>query len=630
LLAFKEDEAQMLESLRNFLSGKRVIVITALLAIPFVFLGSQSFGTTFASFGTVNGEPVSQMDVNLATSQVSQRLRSMYGEDFSLDDLDEEVSLGLIKNQIINDKTLLSQARALGLIVSEKAAKQEIINIESFQGENGFDQTLFESTIRTNGWTPEEYIELVRETMSLDTLVTAMGINAFPIESDIEALASMLETSRDIDFIKIDKNILVNEQEASLEEGQAFYENNPFLFLSKEQRDFSYIVLTEDAYKQQVQVPENYIDEAYTDYMNDVEGQVQNRISHLMIEKSNYESPAKAFETINNIYKSLESKEILFEDAVSQSSEDLVSKDMGGDLGLSSGDAFPQEFENAILSMKLDSISPIIELEDSLHILKLTEVIKPQIKTKTEMSETLLSELIDAEALALMQDDFLELESLVLEGASFNTLANAIDAPVQVTGLKDIESVELDGFVGISSSELFDASILPNKIEIFEGDESYAFVMLTQALQPSVQPFVDVADLAIQEVRTEKANLIMNDFANDAESIINGEKVLPSQNGFTLESFKGVKRFSSLLPPEIINSTFESSVGTLVSSEAFNGDRYWAKSFNESIPTIDELGESIEQYRDFYNESLSQQFSGFIDRAFKKGQKVRLENLTSN
>ena len=91
-------------------------------------------------------------------------------------------------------------------------------------------------------------------------------------------------------------------------------------------------------------------------------------------------------------------------------------KIIGGDLGLSSGDAFPEEFENAILSMKLDSISPIIELEDSLHILKLTEVIKPQIKTKTEMSETLLSELIDAEALALMQDDFLELESLVLEG----------------------------------------------------------------------------------------------------------------------------------------------------------------------------------------------------------------------
>ena len=620
----------MLESLRNFLSGKRVIVITALLAIPFVFLGSQSFGTTFASFGTVNGEPVSQMDVNLATSQVEQRLQSMYGEEFSLDDLDEEVSLGLIKNEIINQKTLLSHARKLGLIVSEKTAKKEIINIESFQGENGFDQILFESTIRANGWTPEEYIELVRETMSLDALVSAMGVAAFPITSDVEALASLLETSRDIDFIKIDKNILISQQEASLEEGQAFYENNPFLFLSKEQRDFSYIVLTYNAYKQQVQVPDNYIDEAYSDYLSNVEGQIQNRISHLMIEKSNYDSPDIAYKKINSIYESIQSKEMLFEDAVSQSSEDLASKDANGDLGLSSGDAFPEEFENAILSMNLNSISPIIELEDSLHILKLTEVIKPQIKTKTEISDELLNELIDAEALALMQDDFLELESLVLEGVTLNALANAIDAPVQVTGLKDIESVELDGFADITSSELFDPTVLPNKIEIFEGDESYAFVMMTQALQPSVQAFVDVADLAIQEVRKNKANLIINDFAEDAEGIINGDNTLPSQNGFTQENYKGVKRFSSLLPSEIINSTFESPIGTLVSSEAFNGDRYWAKSSNESTPTIDELGESIVQYQGFYSESLTQQFSGFIDRAFKVGQKVRLENLTSN
>ena len=70
-------------------------------------------------------------------SQVSQRMQSIYGEDFSLDDLDEEVSLGLIKNEIINQKTLLSQTRKLGLIASEKTAKQEVINIDTFQGENG-------------------------------------------------------------------------------------------------------------------------------------------------------------------------------------------------------------------------------------------------------------------------------------------------------------------------------------------------------------------------------------------------------------------------------------------------------------------------------------------------------------
>ena len=91
-----------------------------------------------------------------------------------------------------------------------------------------------------------------------------------------------------------------------------------------------------------------------------------------------------------------------------------------------------------------------------------------------------------------------------------------------------------------------------------------------------------------------------------------------------------MKRFSSLLPSEIINSTFESPLGTLVENEAFNGDRYWAKSSNESVPSVEELSESLEQYRGFYNESLTQQFSGFIDRAFKEGQKVRLKNFASN
>ena len=145
----------MMELLRNFLSGKRLIFIAVLLAIPFVFFGSTSFGTTFTSYGTVNGEPVTQTDVNLATSQVSQRLQSIYGEEFSLDDLDEEVSIELIKNEIINQKTMISQAKDIGLYVSLQDAKKEIINLANFQGESGFDQNIFESTIRANGWTPD-------------------------------------------------------------------------------------------------------------------------------------------------------------------------------------------------------------------------------------------------------------------------------------------------------------------------------------------------------------------------------------------------------------------------------------------------------------------------------------------
>tara|TARA_B110000305_G_scaffold83538_1_gene94034 strand:+ start:57 stop:1919 length:1863 start_codon:yes stop_codon:yes gene_type:complete len=620
----------MLESVRNFLSGKTVIVVAILLAIPFIFLGSTSLGTTFSSYGTVNGETVTQIDINLATSQVSQRLQSIYGEDFSLEDLEEEVSVNLIKNEVINQKTLLSQAKKMGLSTSEKKAKQEIINLPMFQGDLGFDQALFESTIRANGFSPEEYIRLVQESMSLDRLVTAMGVAAFPIEQDMLSMASLLETSRDINFIKIDKAALTDSQAGSLTEGQVFYDANPFLFLSQEKRDFSYIVLTFDAYKQQVNIPEGYIDQAYADYLDNLTGQQQNRISHLMIDKSNYDNATEAKNSIEQILTDMQIGSMTFEEAVVASSDDLASKDSLGDLGLSSGDAFPEEFEVAITSMSLNDLSDVIELEDSFHVLKLTERLKPEIKNLEDMSKQLLEELVEAEALALMQEDFLELESLVLAGVTLGELADTVESSIAVTGLQDSETIALANFNNYSSTDLFNTRVLPNKIEIFEGDDSYAFVMLTQKLEPAVQPFVDVAEIAIQEVRSEKANEIIVNFSPDVEAILTGSKAMPELAGVSKETFKNVKRFSSLLPSEVISKTFESSVGSLVSSTAFNGDSYWAQSSNEAAPSPEDIGDSIEQYQGFYSEVLGRQFSGFIDQAFKKNQKVRLENFASN
>ena len=620
----------MMEFLRNFLSGRRLIFIVILLAIPFVFFGSTSFGTTFTSYGSVNGEPVTQTDINLASSQVSQRLQSIYGEEFSLDDLDEEVSIELIKNEIINQKTLIAHAKDLGLSVSLQEAKKEIINLEIFQGDSGFDQNIFESTIRANGWTPDEYFVLVQESIALDRMIGAMSSIAFPIQSDIEFLTGILETSRDIKFLKIDKKDFVNSQDVSLQEAEEFYNNNPFLFLSQEKRDFSYIVLSFEAYKDQVVIPENYIDEAYADYLDNIDQQTQNRISHHMIDKSNYDDVASARAKISRDYEQIISGQISFEEMVSNSSEDLASKDELGDLGLSSGDAFPIEFEDVIKKMNVNDVSEIIELEDSLHILKLTEVLKAEIKSKSQVEEELVNELIDAEALALMEDDFLKLESLVLEGVNLNDLNNLVESNLEITGLQTIDELKINNFSSIAASELFDGEIIPNKIEIFESENSYAFIMLTDIVQPVLQPFIDVTELALEETRTEKANIFLNEFDERAQKIILGEEMLPEVKGISMENYKSVKRFSSLLPSEVVIRIFESKLQVIIAHESINGDRYWTQSSNEVVPSSEELLEMVSKYEEFYNSSLGQQFDGFINHKMKQGQKVSLQNFAVN
>lgn len=619
----------MLETLRAFLSGKRLIVIAILLAIPFVFFGSTSFGTTFTSYGTVNGEPVTQLDINLASGQVTQRLQAIYGEDFTLEDLDESVSLELIKSEVINQKIMFSQAKDLGLSVSLKDAKKEVIQMDAFQGDQGFDQTIFESTIRASGWTPDDYFALVQESIALDRMFNALSSVAFPIQSNIDAMASMLETSRDINFIKLDKNPLVDSQDASMEEAEEFFNANPFLFLSKEKRDFSYLVLTFEEFKNQVEIPENYIEEAYADYLNDTNQLIQNRISHHMIDKANYETDEAARSKISQDYEMIQSGQISFEDLVANSSEDLASKDSLGDLGLSSGDAFPVEFEEAILSLSLNETTSVIELEESLHILKLTEVLKPTIKTKAAMEKELKDELVDAEALALLQDKFLELESLVLEGGSLNELAEYANSSIQISGLQSSDEVSINNFAAVSASELYSSELVPNQIEIYESDNSYAFIMPTQIIQPSVQPFEEVIDSAMKEVRAQKANVLIDEFSDNAEKVLLGESMLPSQPGFSKENFKSVKRFSSLLPPEVINEIFESALGKTVAYESGNGDRYWAQSTNEIIPSAEELGETVSRYEEYYNNLLNQQLNGFLDHTMKQNQKVRLQNLTA-
>ena len=140
----------------------------------------------------------------------------------------------------------------------------------------------------------------------------------------------------------------------------------------------------------------------------------------------------------------------------------------------------------------------------------------------------------------------------------------------------------------------------------------------------------EVTELAIEEARTEKANVFLNEFDGIAQKILLGEEILPTLEGISKETYKSVKRFSSLLPSEVINRIFESKLESIISHESINGDRYWTQSSNEIVPISEELAETVPKYEEFYNTVLGQQLSGFIDHTMKKGQKVRLQNFNVN
>ena len=52
-------------------------------------------------------------------------------------------------------------------------------------------------------------------------------------------------------------------------------------------------------------------------------------------------------------------------------STDAGSKNQGGDLGFSAGDAFPAEFEAALAKLKVGEVSAPVKTEAGVHIIKL-------------------------------------------------------------------------------------------------------------------------------------------------------------------------------------------------------------------------------------------------------------------
>ena len=615
----------MMDSLRNFLTGYRLAIIIALLAIPFVFLGSSSLGTVFGgSLGSINGEEVSEVDYQFAANMRASMLKEEYGEEFNFNELDEEIQIALIKQELIAQKVFLSEARSLGLINDEETniQKKLIINDQAYKDDSGnFSETIFESLANQNGFSKSDYIEFSSNLNSVQKYKASLSNSTFQLPSEIQNLASILEKKVDVDFIKIDFQELKNNIKNSLEDQVAYYNNNQELFLSDELRSFDYFVLSADDYKDKVNIPTNYTSDYYEDYVSRASASEQQRISHVMVDKSNYNSDAEAQSMIESINQNLQSGSS-FEDIVSQSSEDIVTKDNGGDLEYFDDEVFPVEFGDALKGLGEGELTSIIELESSFHILKVTEVTKDEIRSFEDISEELVSELISSESLALLNDDYSQLDDLALEGRSFVDLADFVNAKILSGNLQAFSSlIDLDQDV---KNIIFDELTELNLPKVIDLDGSIYVVAITEIKNPELKIFSDV--------QTEVNNNLININASLKKSAIEEEftglsnddekKSFVDQNSFaSFETFKDIKRYSSLLPQEVLAEIFNTAINSELSLTSRNGDHYFVNINKFNPPSQEEMDEAIEQYSAFDTQRLIDRMNGILsDDLFDKAK----------
>ena len=616
-----------MDALRSFLSGRRLAIIGIFLAIPFVFFGSSSFGTVFTNYGKVNGLTVSALDVSLAINSVTSRLQQIYGDEFTVESLEEGMFNNLVRNEIVSQKALLYQVKQMNLVNSEDEAKRLIMSEPSFQTDGLFDQNIFEATIRQNGILPNEYIENIQNSSLVNDFLLAISDSSFQIEAELKNQIRLIEQERSIDFFKIDFNALKSNINPSLENALEYYESNQLLFMDDEKRSFNLLSISQDRFKELVDIPEDFIENEYKDYLERINALAERRISHIMVEASNYASKDDAYNALLSIQNKI-GNDLTFEEAAEQFSEDLASADQQGDLGFSSGDSFPPEFIEALDSMSVGSLSGIIELEElgSFHIIKFTEENKETPKSKESMSKQFLSELLEAESYALMLDLRDEIEDLLLSGFSVEAIANEFNLEFSVSNLTSYEDFEIYDNP-VKRDFLYGIDFPSDFAEIFELDDRVLVASVSEVVAPSVLPFDQVTDDVFERLRIDQANLDVVDLTNDLVAGISDDTFVLDNTNVLQDSFTSVKIGSSLFPANVLSEIFSSSIDSVQNIRAFNSDIYVFKVTKITEPSDDFISSIITDYDNFSSTTSLVKLNLIIEKEINSRIRDNIKNL---
>ena len=592
-----------MDGLRNFLTGRRLIFIGIFLAVPFVFFGTNSFGTVFTDFGKVNGLKVTPYDINIAVSNVDRRLEQIYGGEFSRELLGDGAYQDYVRQEIVAQKALLSQAIELGLNYSEDDAKRSIMQNTAFQVDGKFDQEVFQATLRSNGIVPKEFIEAVRNDFIVNQFLMSVGNSSYVLDSEIHQLIELLEQKRNVEFFKIDFQKLKDSSDISLSDAQSYFEENSFVFQTPEKKIFQFIRMDQEDYKSDVEVPENFVNDQYNEYLVQLKQRIERRISHLMLDVSAFNSRQEANLTLQTLKEDIQNGSITFEDAVINNSSDFATVDLGGDLGFSSGESFPAEFELAIQNMQINELSNIVDLGDTLHLLKLTEINEENPLTLEEMEVEFLNELMDQESLALMNDDRDSIEDLILNNYRLEEIALEMNLAIKET--QPINDVDFSSEDFAFNQFLMGLPENPDYAEVFETENGFYVASLKTLIEPQQQEFSEVVETVFDMLKTDFANDQLSQLSSSYLEALNGEiDEIILESGVTRESYNSLGRDSSLLPPDIIEGIFDSKKDTAYTAQSSNNDTYILVVDDITLPEISEIEALQSNYAEFV-ESIS-------------------------
>ncbi|GLS26936.1 SurA N-terminal domain-containing protein [Marinibactrum halimedae] len=508
----------MLQSFRDNLKGTVATILVGLICIPFVLFGVDSLFTSNPStqpVAVVNGEEITQIELDRAILVQRRQLMAQFGENLPADMFSDERLREPVLKSLVEQALLKQAAMDNGMGVSNSALDEIILQSGQFNVEGKFDQNIFLQSLRNMGYTPASYKKLLAEEVVLGQFSNGISASGFVTALEEKMVTELSKQKRDFEYVMLTKDKVEASIEVDESEIQGYYGENQSQFVREESVVIEAVELSTEAIAQSIEIDDEQIREQYEQEVEVFEQSTRRRVAHILVEADS----ENAEQRITEIQQKLADGEA-FEEVAKSLSDDFGSKDNGGDLGYTTGDAFADEFEAQVASMAEGEVSDPVETEFGTHIIKVLEVEETTPPTFEEARLRIAQDLKNSEAEERFIQDLERLKELSYNAESLDEVAKSLGVELWVS-----ERFDRKGGVGLARNPAvvevaFSEDVLANGYtsDVVELDERTAVVVRVKEHFPeAVKPLEEVSDEILTKLKADKSLEKLN---SEAQTLI--------------------------------------------------------------------------------------------------------------
>lgn len=405
----------MLQSIRDKATGPIAWFIVALIAVPFAFWGIDSYvsAPTNPEVAEVGGTEITRVQLQRAYDQSYQRLQQLMGENFQPDAIDTtQLRRGVLENLI--QETLLNQhVKAAGYRASDVQILQSLRSQAAFQVDGNFSAQRYREVLSRNGYTPASYEQQLRQALAVEQLQIGLGNSAFITAKDVDVALALQKQRRQLSYLMLPYAKYMEEAQISDEAVQARYEMDAADYRTAERVKLAYVELRLDtlapADKPEAQVLRAIYDAEVKSRFTQPE---RRQARHILVRVDEDVDDAAAKAKIQALRKRIRDGGEDFADVAREASDDLGSRDKGGDLGWVGRGVMVPEFEQALYKLEAGKISEAVRTSFGWHLI---------------LVDKIQAETVQAFDDAGVQDALLELYREREKGKRYEQLAKQLD-----------------------------------------------------------------------------------------------------------------------------------------------------------------------------------------------------------